>query len=103
MIDGMANFDEVAELLGINSDEIGDFDTLNGFLISLIDKIPSEDEQISEKAYGYLFEILSVENKMIKKVHVVKLPDEPSEEGNEDEPADEDRTYDNKELEEADS
>ena len=65
---------------GIPLDEEDDFETLNGFLISLIDKIPSDDEVFSTTAYGYLFEILSVENKMIQKVHVIKLPEEKASE-----------------------
>ena len=68
------------EVLGIPLDEEDDFETLNGFLISLIDKIPSDDEVFSTTAYGYLFEILSVENKMIQKVHVIKLPEEKASE-----------------------
>ena len=76
-MDGMASFEEVLETLGIEREEDeDDFETLNGFLISLIGKIPSDDEVFSTTAYGYLFEIQSVENKMIRKVHVVKLPEE---------------------------
>ena len=58
LMSGMAPFDEVVEVLGIPLDEEDDFETLNGFLISLIDKIPSDDEVFSTTAYGYLFEIL---------------------------------------------
>ncbi len=74
---GMASFEEVMEELGIErEDEEDEFETLNGFLISLIGKIPCDNEVFSTTAYGYLFEILSVENKMIQSVHVVKLPEE---------------------------
>lgn len=77
-MDGMAEFEDVLEALGIKEEDVkeDDFETLNGFLISLIDKIPSEDEVFSTTAYGYLFEILSVENKMIRTVKVTKLPEE---------------------------
>lgn len=79
-MDGMAEFEDVLEALGIEEEDVkeDDFETLNGFLISLIDKIPSEDEVFSTTAYGYLFEILSVENKMIRTVKVTKLPEENS-------------------------
>lgn len=73
---GMASFEEVMEELGIEQEENEDFETLNGFLISLIDKIPSDDEVFSTTAHGYLFEILSVENKIIQSVKVMKLPEE---------------------------
>lgn len=75
-MDGMAEFEEVVETLGIDAAEEDDFETLNGFLISLIDKIPNDDEVFSTTAYGYLFEILSVQNKMIHTVKVTKLPEE---------------------------
>lgn len=79
-MDGMAEFEDVLEVLGIEEEDVkeDDFETLNGFLISLIDKIPSEDEVFSTTAYGYLFEILSVENKMIRTVKVTKLLEENS-------------------------
>lgn len=79
-MDGMAEFEDVLEALGIEEEDVkeDDFETLNGFLISLIDKIPNEDEVFSTMAYGYLFEILSVENKMIRTVKVTKFPEENS-------------------------
>lgn len=79
-MDGMAEFEDVLEALGLEEEDVkeDDFETLNGFLISLIDKIPNEDEVFSTTAYGYLFEILSVENKMIRTVKVTKLPEENS-------------------------
>ena len=75
LMNGMAEFSEVVEELGMEfgEDEDDDFDTLSGFLISLIDKIPSDNEVFSTTANGYLFEILSVKNRMISSVHVSKL------------------------------
>ena len=77
-MDGMAEFEDVLEALGVEKEDVkeDDFETLNGFLISLIDKIPNDDEVFSTTAYGYLFEILSVENKMIRTVKVTRLPEE---------------------------
>lgn len=76
LMSGMAAFEEVIEELGIEQAEDEDFETLNGFLISLIGKIPSDDEVFSTTAHGYLFEILAVENKIIQSVKVIKLPEE---------------------------
>ena len=73
---GLASFEEVVEELGMEQTAEEDFETLNGFLISLIDKIPSDNEVFSTTAHGYLFEILSVENKIVQKVKVVKIPEE---------------------------
>ncbi|SFP94739.1 putative hemolysin [Lachnospiraceae bacterium XBB1006] len=71
-ISGMAPLDEVAEVLDIDL-PVDDYDTVNGYLISLIDRIPSEEEKIKLTAEGYLFEVLSVENKIIQAVRVIKL------------------------------
>ena len=61
---------------GIEDEE---FETLNGFLISRLDKIPEPDEQFDVDYGGYNFKIISVESKMIQSVLVTKLPEEPPE------------------------
>ena len=65
---GMAAFDDVTDVLGIESPE--EYDTLNGFLISMIDRIPADGEDFSVCYEGYRFHVTNVENKMIQKVHV---------------------------------
>ncbi len=65
---GMAALDEAADALGIEFEE--EFDTLNGFLISKIDKIPSDGETFSIDYGGYRFDVTRVENKMIQTVQV---------------------------------
>ena len=51
-----------------------DFDTLNGLLISILDRIPADGEQASLKYGGYRFDILKTMNKMIEQVRISKLP-----------------------------
>nr|WP_297707331.1 hemolysin family protein [uncultured Butyrivibrio sp.] len=53
-----------------------EFETLNGFLISKLDRIPEEDEDFSVVVEGYSFKILSVDKHMIQSVLTVKLPEE---------------------------
>ncbi|MCI6866462.1 MAG: hemolysin family protein [Lachnospiraceae bacterium] len=78
MMDGMAPLEEVAELLEITlTDE--DYDTLNGLLISKLDRIPDDGEQAEITAYGYLFQILKVENKIIRLVKITKSKEEEKE------------------------
>lgn len=74
VVDGMAGLEEVGEVLHIPFEE-ETFDTLNGFLISLIGKIPSEDEKCEVDAYGYHFSVLDMEDKIIKKVKVTANTD----------------------------
>ena len=73
IMDGVTPLEDVFKVLEIESEKDEEFETLNGLLISLIDHIPSEDEHISTEAFGYQFEVLEVENKMIKKVKVKKI------------------------------
>ncbi len=73
---GMTPVEDAMEALGAAYQEEDEFETLNGLLISLLDKIPNEEEEFKVSAFGYLFEVLSVENKMIKSVRVQKLPEE---------------------------
>lgn len=72
IMDGLAPLDEVCELLGIEDEELEEFDTLNGFLVSLIDKIPADGETFKVEAFGFEFDVQLVENKMIKTVKVKK-------------------------------
>ena len=73
-MDGAADLEEVAETLGLEELAENENDTLNGYLISLIDKIPSDGERFEVEAHGFLFRVLSVKDKMIRRVEVKKIP-----------------------------
>lgn len=81
VIEGKTPLEELEERFEISFDD-EEFETLNGFLISRLDKIPEPDEQFDVDYKGYNFKILSVENKMIQSVLVTKLPEEQEEEEN---------------------
>ncbi len=72
VMEGQTPLEELEELLEISFAE-EEFETLNGFLISRLDKIPEPDEEFDVDYEGYNFKILSVENKMIQSVLVSKL------------------------------
>ena len=71
IIEGITPLEELEEKFEISFHE-DEFETLNGFLISKMEKIPEEDEDFSIVVDGYEFQILSVENRMIKSVLVKK-------------------------------
>ena len=83
VIEGMTPLEELEERLGISFEE-EEFETLNGFLISRMDRIPEPDEQFDMDYKGYHFKVLTVENKMIQSVLVSKLA-EPETEPEKDE------------------
>ena len=53
-----------------------EFETLNGFMISKLERIPEEDVDFCVEADGYSFKILSVGNHMVQSVLMKKLPKE---------------------------
>jgi len=73
-IEGVTNIEEVEEILGIKIE--GDFETLNGFLTYMNGKIPAENSTFLVKAYGYKFQVIDVQNKVIQDVKVTKLDNE---------------------------
>ena len=79
IMEGKTLLEELEEKLGIPF-EAADYETLNGFMISKLDRIPEPDEQFAVDYEGYNFKILSVENKMIASVLVTKLPQSTLEE-----------------------
>lgn len=77
VMEGMTPLEELEERFGISFED-ETFETLNGFLISRLDRIPDPDEQFDMDYSGYNFKILAVENKMIQSVLVTKLPETES-------------------------
>ncbi len=80
IIEGKTPLEELEERFHIFFKE-EEFETLNGFMISKLDKIPEENEDFDIDVGDYNFKILSVENKMIQSVLVTKIKQPESEEG----------------------
>lgn len=72
IMDGMTEFSDVKEALSLPVEDDA-YETLNGFIISLSDKIPEEGDKTVISAYGYRFSVMSVEDKVIKQVMIKKL------------------------------
>lgn len=76
---GLARLDEIAELLEIEfPDE--DIDTLNGFLLYELGRLPLDEEEINIVYQGYSFRPIDIHDKMIVQVKVTKVA-EPEEAG----------------------
>lgn len=73
---GMAALDDAADALGIDFED--EYDTLNGFLIAEIDKIPADGETFCVEYKGYRFDVTRVENKMIHTVQVSRYGSHPA-------------------------
>ena len=70
--DGLTELPDVLEVIALPVEE-DEFETLNGYVISLLEKVPTDDEIYTIEKYGYQFEILKVENRIIREVRITKL------------------------------
>lgn len=75
IISGLTPLDEVRKALEIELKD-AEFETLNGYLIAKLDKIPSDDDRSEIISDGYSFRILGVENKIIARVRARRMPKE---------------------------
>lgn len=69
-IDGTASIYEVSDLLGIEIPE-GDYDTLAGYIVSTLGKIPTEHEHPTVSLGSFDFTVEQVTDRRISRVHVV--------------------------------
>ncbi len=75
LVDGSIDVDDIKELLLVNElpDE-GDYQTLGGFIVSLIGRLPRVGDQID---WGdYLFEVVDMDGNRIDKVLITKPQDD---------------------------
>ena len=81
LIKGMAELDEVWDILELEMEEDEEeYDTLNGFLIYKLDRIPQDNEEIEVEYKNYHFSAVEVENKTIQLVRVTRIEKEETEE-----------------------
>lgn len=78
-IDGTCDIEEVEDMLGISLPE-GDFDTLGGFMLYSLGRIPKDGEKPVVEIKGYRFTALSVNERRIEEVKAEKLPEPEAEE-----------------------
>ena len=74
-MDGMIPLEDVAEELGDSFiyDEDTEYETLNGYLTDKLDHIPTKEDRVIRDG-NFLFRILEVDNHIIKRVRVERLP-----------------------------
>lgn len=71
LMKGLTPLEDISDLLGITFEE--DFETLNGLLISKLDRIPKTSEFASVDIEGYTFKVMSVNDNAISLVKVTKI------------------------------
>ncbi len=69
IVKGMTTLEELEEVLEMEFDT-QEYDTLNGYLISKLDRIPSENEKPEVIVKGNIFQVLEIANKTISLVKI---------------------------------
>lgn len=80
IVDGFTPLSDIEKVIPVKF-ETEDFETLNGFMISKLDRLPEKSEKFSVALGDYSFSIIKVENRNISKVSVKKI-DKQTKEGN---------------------
>lgn len=73
--DGLTELADVLEVIPLPVED-DTFETLNGYVIALLEKVPNDGEYEMIESNGYRFEILNVENRIIREVKITKIYDE---------------------------
>ena len=68
IMDGSTTLEEVEEILGMNLSE--DYETLNGYLVSLLGKIPEDGTSFKLEDDNFTFYVKNVQEKVIGQVYV---------------------------------
>ncbi|MCR4755488.1 MAG: hemolysin family protein [Lachnospiraceae bacterium] len=72
IIEGITELEALEKRFGIEFDT-EDFETINGFLISKMDKIPDKKERFDITVGDYNFKVLEVDHNMIQQILVTKV------------------------------
>ena len=69
--DGLTELRDVLDVIELPIEEDA-FETLNGYVISLLEKVPNDGECDTIIRHGFRFEIQNVENRIIREVRITK-------------------------------
>jgi magnesium and cobalt exporter, CNNM family len=72
LVDGMVTIDEVKDLTGIAhlpGDESGDFQTLGGFMMARINRVPTVGDRIMMQ--GFRFEVVDMDGRRVHRVLII--------------------------------
>ena len=72
IVNGFIDLEDLEDLMGLSFDK-EEYETLNGFLIAELDRIPGENERCAVEYEGYRFTILSVDNNTIQSVKMERI------------------------------
>ncbi|MCK9236283.1 MAG: hemolysin, partial [Acholeplasmataceae bacterium] len=71
---GLTNIDDVEDLLEAKL-PVEDYDTLSGFILGQLGRLPETDEDITITYHDFIFEVIEMNDGIIKKIRVTKPKD----------------------------
>ena len=74
VLEGTSDIGELAETLEIDFPE-GEYDTIGGFIMSELGRIPTADENAEVRYGGYIFTVTEMDERRISKVEAEEDPD----------------------------
>ena len=80
IIKGTADPDDILPQLGVTLPEGREFDTMSGFVVELLGRIPEAEETPSVQYESVLFTVLVIEDNWVSKIKAQILPPEPQKE-----------------------
>lgn len=83
LIKGSTTLEELEDVCNLTFENDEDYDTINGYLIAELDRIPEDDDKPVIKIDGNTYEVLSIKNKMFDTIRLT-IDTCPQEEGDED-------------------
>lgn len=75
LVDAMMNFDDFAGEIGLRVESAGEFDTLAGYVIVRLGRLPRVADHFEEE--GFRFEVVDMDGRRVDKVLVAKVGDQP--------------------------
>lgn len=76
LLDGGANLEKLENELGISFETDEDTDTIGGFIVETMGRIPDDGETPQIEAHGFRFTVLLMEDRRVAKVKAERLPPE---------------------------
>lgn len=73
IVDGRTELSELSKVFGIRFEDAR-FETVNGFMMAEMDRVPQPGDKFSVEYGGFRFRILSVKDRQVSKVMMTKLP-----------------------------
>lgn len=81
IIDGLASIDTVDDIINAKL-PVDDYDTLSGFILDQIGRLPEENENIKINFNNFMFEVIKYDENIIESIRATRLYDDIIEEEN---------------------